>query len=167
MTLDWNRDKNPSCSLRIMAPKGLGHLAAQERLHKPEVPTLTKSGHQRDIFDKSHLLKTPELQNQISDFNETHIAFINYPCRPLQGGNNCIGQSTGINRVLKVIFLQESKPQLKSHSIVFAPSNICQRCITWLYPYYDNMIWQYHWYSSGDHILFRHFTTIWCDLPWL
>ena len=53
MTLDWNRDKNPSCSLRITALKGLGHLAAQERFHKPEVPTLTKSGHQREIFDTS------------------------------------------------------------------------------------------------------------------
>ena len=69
MTLDWNRDKNPSCSLRIMVPKGLGHLAAQERFHKPEVPTLTKSGHQREILDKSQLLKTPELQDQRSDFN--------------------------------------------------------------------------------------------------
>ena len=87
MTLDWNRDNNPSCSLRIMAPKGLGHLAAQERFHKPEVPTLIKSGHKREIFDTSQLLKTPELQDQRGDFNETHIALINYPCRPLQGGN--------------------------------------------------------------------------------
>ena len=86
-TLDWNRDKNPSCSLRIMAPKGLGHLAAQERFHKPEVPTLTKSRYQREIVDTSQLLKTLELQDQKSDFNETHIALINYPCRPLQGGN--------------------------------------------------------------------------------
>ena len=69
-----------------MAPKGLGHLAAQERFHKPEVPTLTESGHQREIFDTSKL-KTPELQNQRSDYYETHIALINYPCRPLQGGN--------------------------------------------------------------------------------
>ena len=64
-----------------MAPKGLGHLVAQERFHKPEVPTLTKSGHQREIFDTSQLLKTPELQDQRSDLNETHIALINYPCR--------------------------------------------------------------------------------------
>ena len=33
---------------------------------------------------------TPELQDQRSDFNETHIALINYPCRPLQGGNRGI-----------------------------------------------------------------------------
>ena len=71
-----------------MAPKCLGHLAAQERFHKPEVPTLTKSGHQREIFDTSQLLKTPELQDQRSDFNYTYIALINFPCRPLQGGNN-------------------------------------------------------------------------------
>ena len=71
-----------------MAPKCLGHLAAQERFHKPEVATLTKSGHQREIFDTSQLLKTPELQDQRSDFNYTYIALINFPCRPLQGGNN-------------------------------------------------------------------------------
>ena len=71
-----------------MAPKGLGLLAAQERFHKPEVPTLTKSGHQREIFDTSQLLKTPELQDQRGDFNETHIALINYPWRSLQGSNS-------------------------------------------------------------------------------
>ena len=78
--------KNPSCSLRIMAPKGQGHLANQKRFHKPEVPTLTKSGHQREIPDTSQPLKTPKLQDQSSDFNETHLALINYTCRPQQGG---------------------------------------------------------------------------------
>ena len=80
--------KDPSYSLWIMAPKVQGHLAAQKRSYKPEVPTLTKSGHQREIPDTSQLLKTTELQDQRSDFNETHIALINYPCRPLQGGIN-------------------------------------------------------------------------------
>ena len=71
-----------------MALKGLGHLEAQERYHKPEVPTLTKSVHQREISDTSQLFKTPELQDQRSNFNETHIKLINYPCRPLQGGDS-------------------------------------------------------------------------------